>query len=273
MAPPTEEMVRWIKETAAPRRMSRRQVLSATAATASVLPLVAALAGPVVAQTPQGPTAGAESSQPRRPRYPQGGTGPIRVLLITGGHGYDREPFFSMFDSFGKEITWTHVEYPAAEVFLDPVNAAPYDVFVLFDLAGRVRTAGSEGHVQLVDVEPSLRLRNGMKELLQKGKGMVFFHHAVGSWVLWPEYHEIRGAAAQFTALPGLPWRARGKAYAYSPNRIGVQQHITVVDKTHPIVQGLGDGFDITDEVFVHPVFEDSVHPLLRTDFERVDIT
>jgi uncharacterized protein len=114
-------------------------------------------------------------------------------------------------------------------------------------------------------------MKEGMKALLRKGKGMVFFHHAVGSWVAWPEYHEIIGAAAEFAALPGLPLKVRGKEYPYSPNRIGVEQHITIADKAHPIVQGLGDGFTITDEVFVHPVFEDSVHPLLRTDFKRID--
>jgi hypothetical protein len=35
-----------------------------------------------------------------------------------------------------------------------------------------------------------------------------------------------------------------------------------VVDKTHPIVQGLGDGFDIVDEAYSCQMFEESVHPL-----------
>lgn len=269
MAPQTGEPRRGVNGSVPPaqRRQSRRWVLSCAAAGACA-PLIASRAGYLKAETAQGPAAGGQSPQPRRPRYPQGGTGPIRVLLITGGHGFEREPFFSMFDSFGKEITWTHVEYPAAEVFFDPVNAAPYDVFVLYDCSGRARKPGAEGAAQLVNVEPSPRLRNGMKELLQTGKGMVLFHHAIGSWVLWPEYHEIRGAAAQFTMEP---FTVRGKPWPYSPNRIGVQQHITVADKTHPIVQNLGEGFDITDEVFIHPVFEESVHPLLRTDFKRIE--
>jgi type 1 glutamine amidotransferase len=70
----------------------------------------------------------------------------------------------------------------------------------------------------------------------------------------------------------GLPLKnVRGKEYPYSAYQPGIQQHVTVVDKTHPIVQGLGDGFDIVDEVYLHPIFEDSVHPLLRTDFRHVD--
>ena len=43
------------------------------------------------------------------------------------------------------------------------------------------------------------------------------------------------------------------------------------MDKTHPITQGLGDGFDITDEAYSCPMFEESVHPLLRTDFVPKD--
>lgn len=250
--------------------MSRRQVFSRTAA-ASMLPVVGSLAGQMNAQAPQGGAGGAQSAPPRPPRNVQGGTGPIKVMLITKDHAYDREPFFLMFDSFGKEITWTHVDHPAAQVFLDPDLAAPYDVFVVFDLIGRGSRTRPDGSVETINLEPSPVLKKGMKALLQKGKGMVFFHHAIGSWVLWPEYHEILGGAAEFAPFGGLPLKLRGKEYAYSPNRVAVEQHITVADKTHPIVQGLGDGFDIVDEVFLHPVFEDSVHPLLRTDFKRID--
>ena len=48
-------------------------------------------------------------------------------------------------------------------------------------------------------------------------------------------------------------------------------QRITVVDKAHPITQGLGDGFDIIDESYSCPYYEDSVQPLLRTDFKPAE--
>jgi hypothetical protein len=48
-------------------------------------------------------------------------------------------------------------------------------------------------------------------------------------------------------------------------------QRITVVDKAHPITQGLGDSFDIIDESYSCPYYEDSVTPLLRTDFKPAD--
>jgi hypothetical protein len=43
----------------------------------------------------------------RRP--PQGGNGPVKVMLITKGHDFSpRERFFAMFDAMGSDITWTH---------------------------------------------------------------------------------------------------------------------------------------------------------------------
>ncbi len=250
--------------------ISRRKAFSLTAASAGLL-----LAGQAKSQNPPGggpqggpQRGGAQGGPPRGPRFTPGGTGPIKVMLVTRGHAFDRENFFAMFDTFGKEITWIHVEYPAAEVFFDPAQAAPYDVFVFYDMYGKGPKPGSTNPNDTINLEPSPALKKGMKALMQKGKGMVFLHHAIGSWVLWPEFHEIRGGAAEFG---GIPLKARGKEYPYSGYRGGVQQHITVVDKQHPIAQGLGDGFDIVDEVFIHPVFEDSVHAVLRTDFKRID--
>jgi uncharacterized protein len=239
-------------------RLSRRRILSRAASAAALLPVINSPAVRMNAQT----------AAPRLPRNVQGGAGPIQVMLITKGHPFDREPFYLMFDSFGKEITWTHVEYPAAEVFFDPVRAERYDVLVFYDMYGKGPKPGATSPSETINLEPSPAVKKGMKALLRRGKGMLFFHHAVGSWVLWPEYHEILGAAAEFG---GLPLKVRGKEFPYSGYRGGVEQHISVVDKTHPIVQGLGDGFDIVDEVFMHPVFEDSVHALLRTDFKRID--
>jgi uncharacterized protein len=255
--------------------VSRRRLFERAAMAASVAPLVGALK----AQAPQGapgagaaPQGGAQAGRGRgggRGPTP-GGTGPINVLLITKFHPFNREPFFQTFDSFGKDITWTHVEQPAAQVFFNPDLAKPYHVFVLYDaFAGRVRRAKPDGTFENVETEPSAELRQGFKALLQQGNhGFVFFHHAIASWVhTWPEYVEVMGAAADW----GMPLKnIRGVDYPYSGFRGKTHQHITVVDKNHPVTQGVSD-FDIVDETYLCPMFEDSVHPLLRTDFKTVD--
>ena len=250
-------------------RVSRRQLIQRSAMAAGALPLLSSLIGNAqAAQAPggaQAPAAGRGAG-----RGPAAwGNGPIKVLLITAFHPYDRGPFFDMFDSFGKEITWTHVDQPAAEMFLNPEMAEPYDVFVNYDCSmGSVRQPRVEGAPAPAPVytEPSPKVKAGLKALMQNGnKGFVWFHHSIASWVhSWPEYVEMMGGACDW----GQPLKnIRGKDYPFSGFRDDVQQHVTVVDKTHPITQGLGDGFDIKDEAYLCPMFEDSVHCLTRTDF------
>ena len=62
------------------------------------------------------------------------------VLLVTKGHPFDRGEFFSMFDQLG--VNWTHVEQPAARVFMTPELADPYDVLVFYDMPGLSFEAG-----------------------------------------------------------------------------------------------------------------------------------
>ena len=207
----------------------------------------------------------------------QGGAGPIRVLFISSYHPFDRENLFRTWDSFGKDITWTHVEHPAAEAFYDPRLAAPYDVLLFYDaFAGRVFTQGPDGSVTNQDTPPSAQTQANLKALLQAGnKGFVFFHHALASWAhTWPAgvngsnaYAEVMGGTADW----GKPIRnIRGRDYQASGALAGTQQRITVVDRNHPITAGVED-FDIVDETYLCPIFEDSVHPLLRTNFVPVD--
>src|SRR4051794_31751878 len=57
-------------------------------------------------------------------RMPQGGNGPVKVLFISKGHFFDRDGLMTFFDQLGRDINWTHVEQPAAQVFYDQRNAA-----------------------------------------------------------------------------------------------------------------------------------------------------
>src|SRR6185436_10924594 len=67
---------------------------------------------------------------------PQGGRGPIKMLLITRGHEFDRDPYWAMWDSMGADITWSHVEHPAADILMSPKYGKMFDVYTFFDLGG-----------------------------------------------------------------------------------------------------------------------------------------
>ena len=249
-------------------KLSRRFIVGGGLAAAAGLPLVAQaqqMANPAMERPPQLP----QGMNPQPPRSMQGGTGKIKVLFISKYHAFDRENLFAAFDAFD-DITWTHVEHPAATNFYDPELAAPYDVLLFYDaFAGREFQREADGVISNRDMPPTPKMKRDFANLLRNGdKGFVFFHHAIASWAhTWPEYGEVIGAVADW----GKPLKnIRGKDYAASGALGGVKQHITVVDKTHPITAGVGD-FDIVDEAYLCPVFEDSVHPLLRTDFKPVD--
>ena len=56
-------------------------------------------------------------------------------------------------------------------------------------------------------VAPSDKLKEGFMSLLEAGKGMVFLHHAIAGWPLWPEYGEVIGGRFFYspTASRGEP--------------------------------------------------------------------
>jgi type 1 glutamine amidotransferase len=254
---------------------SRRSMFGAIAGVAASVPLIAQAqpaAPPAPGRGGAAPAAGRGGG-----RAMQGGSGPLKVLFISKYHAFDRENLFLAFDSMGRDITWTHVEHPAAEAFYDPKMAEPFDVLMFYDaFAGRQFRNGPDGSVVNEDTPPSAQTQANLKALLQAGnKGFVFFHHALASWAhTWPAgingsnaYAEVMGGTADW----GKTIRnIRGRDYQASGALNGTQQRITVVDRNHPITAGVED-FDIVDEAYLCPIFEDSVQPLLRTNFVPVD--
>jgi hypothetical protein len=114
------------------------------------------------------------------------------------------------------------------------------------------------------DIVPSAEVQRDFANLLRQGKGLVFFHHSLASWVhTWPEYTEVMGGGCDW----GRPIIVDGVEYPLSGYRPGIEQRISVVQPDHPVVEGLSDGFTIVDETYLCPYLEDDVIPLLRTDF------
>ena len=110
--------------------------------------------------------------------------------------------------------------------------------------------------------DPSEEYKRNFLALLERGKGMVFLHHAIASWPTWPEFAEIVGGRFHF-----LPGELDGKHYPGSGFRFRTEQTITVLDASHPVTQGVEPSFDILDEVYLFPVLGDAVTPLLRSDY------
>ena len=186
----------------------------------------------------------------------------IRVALVTKGHPFDGPAFFEVFESID-DIEWTHVEHPDALQLVEPERAADFDVFVMYDMPGIVFT-GSDPPAEFP--EPPAGYPQAFQRLLDDGKGMVFMHHAIAGWPAWDGYAEIVGG--RFHYQPAV---LDGVAYPDSGYRHEVTHTVEVLDPSHPICQGVDATFEITDEVYLFPVLEDRVQPLMRSTFDFVD--
>ena len=182
---------------------------------------------------------------------------PLNALVLTKGHPFERDAFFAVFEAF-ETIAYTAVEQPAAQAFCSVEGARPYDAFVHYDMPGIDFV--TEGGPHFVD--PSADYVEGFLKLLEHGHGFVFLHHAIAGWPTWPEYSEIIGG--RFLYKPGS---LRGRDCPDSGYRHDVDHTVEVVAPEHPVTRSLESAFDINDELYLYEVFEDSVEPLLSSNY------
>ncbi|MDH3755607.1 MAG: ThuA domain-containing protein [Acidimicrobiia bacterium] len=187
---------------------------------------------------------------------------PLRVLVVTGGHPFEAEPFFAVFDA-DDGIDWTHVEQPEARHWFHPDRAGAFDVICCYDMPG-ITFTGSDPPV-LFEL-PDAELVAGVEEMFEGGQGLVSMHHNIAGWPAWDGWAEIVGGRFHYQ-----PARLRGRAWPDSGYVHHVTHTVEVLDPGHPISAGLGDSFEITDELYLFPIFESHVVPLFRSDFSFTD--
>ncbi len=167
----------------------------------------------------------------------------IRVLVVTGGHGFDKEPFFKLFKD-NPDITFQAVEHPNAYASLKAEAAKQWDVLVLYDMQASIPDEAKEDFVAR----------------LKEGKGLVVLHHALCSYQHWPEYAKIIGGQyyMEKTVLDGVEHPA-------SSYKHDMDFKIQVADTNHPVTRGLKD-FQTHDETYLGFGVGSDCHPLLTTD-------
>ena len=179
-------------------------------------------------------------------------TAPIDVLVVTGGHPFDADPFFAVFDAIDG-IAWT----AASAAGRRPRRRGP-----VRHARASLHPGRSTGRAARTDRRTAERHRG----LCADGVGLVCLHHAVAAWPAWPEYAELVGARFHYT-----PGSLGGRPYPDSGYRFDVTHTVEVLAPEHPVCAGLGASFTLTDELYCFPVVEQSVTPLLRTTFPTSD--
>ena len=167
----------------------------------------------------------------------------VKGLVVTGGHGFDREPFFKMF-SENSSIEFTAAEHSKTNASVyDREDLLSYDVVVLYDMPQNITDAQ----------------KAKFKALFDKGIGLVVLHHALVSYQNWPEYEQIIGGRYQEpdAKKPGTVTEAVGWEH-------DVDFRIVIAPTNHPVTGGLKD-FDIHDEIYWGFRVGNDVTPLITT--------
>lgn len=167
----------------------------------------------------------------------------VRVLVVTGGHDFERAPFFAMLDRIAT-IEWREVQHPNANNCYAPGQRATYDVVLLYDMPQEI----------------SEQQKAWFLDTLREGKGFLVLHHALASYQNWPAYTEMVGG--KFFLGPAT---MDGKEWPASTWRHDVPLTVRVADRRHPITRGLQD-FALVDEVYGGFWVSPKVHALLKTD-------
>ena len=167
----------------------------------------------------------------------------IRVLLVTGGHPFEKEPFFKIFQD-NPDITYQAVEHPKAYAMLKADAAKQYDVIVTYDYGQKITEEARADFIAR----------------LKEGKGLVVLHHAIAAYPAWPEYWNIIGAHYYLA-----PTNIHGVFKPRSAWKEGMDFHIHIADSNHPVTRGLSD-FDVHDETYKWFDVARECHPLLTTD-------
>lgn len=164
----------------------------------------------------------------------------IKILLVTGGHGFQHKPFYNIFDSL-PGITYDTLTQPKGNELIATAAVDKYDVLVFYDMPDSITVPQQEAYIRL----------------LQKGKAMIFLHHAIVSYQNWKTFKSILGGK-YYTKECREPHDSFPSNYAHDII-IPVK-----VERQHPVTRGIPD-FDINDEVYNGCEILPSITPLLST--------
>jgi hypothetical protein len=169
---------------------------------------------------------------------------PIRVLVITGGHDYNKEEFNKMLSELDPSISIQVAGLPEAFDMFQPENRGKYDVLVFYHMWQEI----SEEQENLV------------AECIREGKPLVALHHSICAFDDWPEYWNIIGGKYFHK-----PTTFNGKDYPACSYIHDIKFNVKISDKKHPVTRGVKD-FEIFDETYKGYYVEEGVTPLLTTD-------
>ena len=164
---------------------------------------------------------------------------PIKVMLVTGGHGYDTLQFFQMFDQM-QEVEYDHFAQPDANKAIANGVADDFDVLVFYDMWNTITRDQKAAYIRLT----------------KQGKPFLFLHHALASYQNWPKFEEIIGGRY-------VQENKKNPEDERSEYEHDMWVYCTIENYT-PVTAGFRE-LRFFDEVYDNIRISDNVKPLLRT--------
>jgi len=175
---------------------------------------------------------------------------PIKAVVVTGGHDFEHDPFFKLFQGY-KDVQYVEAAQKDDSELFEDISNWNYDVIVLYNMSQKL----------------SAKRESNLKDLLKAGVGLVALHHAEGAFNASEAYRQIIGAR-----YPLKPQQIGGKQFATGTYDHNQDMNVKIADREHPITRGLSD-FTIRDETYKGIWFADDNHVLLTTDHPKSDTT
>jgi type 1 glutamine amidotransferase len=162
--------------------------------------------------------------------------GPLRALLITGGHDHEIS-FYKLFQGY-EDLARLAVT-SSATAFQGDLRDK-YDVLIMYDFTRDLPEA-SKKH---------------LRDFLESGKGLVVLHHALLNYQNWPWwYEEVVGGSYRLSRAGDMP-----------SSTVKADQRISAAPEgDHPVTRGIGS-FEVIDETYKRMWLSPRVRPLLTTD-------
>ncbi|MHC4352288.1 MAG: family 16 glycoside hydrolase [Planctomycetota bacterium] len=174
----------------------------------------------------------------------------LKVVVITGGHGFEHDPFFEMFDAMKTIDNVEAVQKDHSELFED-ISGWDYDVIVFYNMTQKI----------------SPKRRKNFVRLLGRGVGVVALHHTMGAYQEWPEFKKIIGTKYYLQDAV-----EDGVTHGKGSFKHDVDIRVHVANRNHPITRGIRD-FTIHDETYKNCWFDEKNQVLLTTDHPTSDET
>lgn len=170
-------------------------------------------------------------------------TKPLRVLVVTGGHDFDQEPFYRMFSDM-EGIEAVPVQIDKESTYFDDIGQWDYAVIVFYNFRNNLSSKGQEN----------------LLALCNRGVGVVVLHHAIAGFPEWSMWPKIIGAQyfLEDTEIDGKVW----KRCTYKHD---VPLQVKIEKSKSTVTAGLKD-FEIVDETYKGYRLESGNHILLTTN-------